>query len=255
VGVALALLAGALAGCARSRPRVVLYGDSLSWEAAGGFQLELSRVPRAKARASAVPGAAPCDLIPLVEKDLADPPDVAVLQFSGNNTTSCMRGPDGRPLTGDALLERYAADAETVTRLLVDAGTAVVWAGSPVARFSDQPAALNERYRALAEAAAARGEPVRYAPADRAVLAPDGTYTDTLPCLPFEGPDRGCVDGRIAVRAPDGVHFCPAGGGGSVPCPVWSSGAFRFGTAMADAAQELLGEKVGSALSTIRSTA
>jgi len=231
----------------------VLYGDSLSWEAAGGFQLELRR--DARVRISAVPGAAVCDLLPLVEQDADNPPTVAVLQFSGNNTTSCMQGPDGEPLVGDALLDRYTADAEAVTSLLVGAGSSVIWAGSPVTRTGGQAATLNERYRAIAEAAAARGEPVRYTPADTAVLTPDGRYTDTLPCLAFEGPDRGCVDGRIRVRAPDGVHFCPTGGDGSAPCPVWSSGAFRFGTAMADAVQEALGEKDGSALSTIRSTA
>ena len=39
------------------------------------------------------------------------------------------------------------------------------------------------------------------------------------------------------VRAPDGVHFCPAGKdahrGVTATCPVWSSGAYRYGSAMA----------------------
>jgi hypothetical protein len=40
------------------------------------------------------------------------------------------------------------------------------------------------------------------------------------------------------VRAADGTHFCPAPvtvvRGVTGACPVWSSGAFRFGTAMAE---------------------
>jgi hypothetical protein len=60
-----------------------------------------------------------------------------------------------------------------------------------------------------------------------------------LPCLPGEGTDAGCFGGRIVVRAPDGAHFCPNVGpavrGVVGPCPRWSSGAVRFGRAMADA--------------------
>ena len=39
------------------------------------------------------------------------------------------------------------------------------------------------------------------------------------------------------MRAPDSVHFCPNGpeavNGVTVPCTVWSSGAYRYGIAMA----------------------
>jgi hypothetical protein len=62
-----------------------------------------------------------------------------------------------------------------------------------------------------------------------------GQYTDSLPCLPNE-PCTGPVIHGVRtnrVRAPDGVHFCPVTVLGRAPCPVWSSGAFRFGAAMA----------------------
>jgi len=41
------------------------------------------------------------------------------------------------------------------------------------------------------------------------------------------------ASGRPAsqVRSPDGVHLCPVGN--VFDCPVWSSGAWRFGRAMA----------------------
>jgi hypothetical protein len=53
--------------------------------------------------------------------------------------------------------------------------------------------------------------------------------------VPSEGADKGCVDERIPVRADDGIHFCLVG----IPrdadrCPVYSSGAARFGFAMAE---------------------
>ena len=77
--------------------------------------------------------------------------------------------------------------------------------------------------------------------AQRSVLLRGRTYTDVLPCLPAE-PCSGSASrpsvGVNVVRAPDGAHFCPrpdapAVEGVTGPCPVWSSGAYRFGTAMA----------------------
>ena len=74
---------------------------------------------------------------------------------------------------------------------------------------------------------------VRYVDAGQAVLD-GGRFTATLPCLPSEGPAEGCVDGRIPVRALDGLHLCPVRTSqGSDRCPVYSSGAARFGLAMA----------------------
>ena len=57
-----------------------------------------------------------------------------------------------------------------------------------------------------------------------------GRFTQTLPCDPGEpcGPD-----GRIVVRAPDGVHFCPHPTEPAGLCAVYSSGARRFGYAVA----------------------
>ena len=62
----------------------------------------------------------------------------------------------------------------------------------------------------------------------------------SMPCLPTE-PCTGGYDATgtpvNVVRAPDGGHFCagaPAAVHGvTAACPVWSSGAWRFGNAMA----------------------
>ena len=75
-----------------------------------------------------------------------------------------------------------------------------------------------------------------YVDAGAAVLE-NGRFTETLPCLPGEGPAQGCRHGEIQVRAADGAHFCPdviyPPGDPAGACAVWSSGAFRFGAAMA----------------------
>jgi hypothetical protein len=72
---------------------------------------------------------------------------------------------------------------------------------------------------------------VSYVDAGRYVETPDGRYTDRLPCSEL---DTDCApDGTTVVRG-DGVHFCPVVD--VVPCPVWSSGAVRFGLGIASAA-------------------
>ena len=79
-----------------------------------------------------------------------------------------------------------------------------------------------------------------YVDAGAAVLD-RGKWTETLLCLPNEPCTSTDVHGAPVnvVRAPDGMHFCPtapvAVNGVTPLCPVWSSGAFRFASAMATA--------------------
>jgi len=57
-------------------------------------------------------------------------------------------------------------------------------------------------------------------------------YTQTMPCLPDEGPAHGCdAGGLIAVRALDGVHFCNGPGA----CAGYSSGSRRYAQAITSA--------------------
>ena len=65
---------------------------------------------------------------------------------------------------------------------------------------------------------------VSYVDAGALVENADGRYIDRLPCLDL---DPDCApDGTTMVRS-DGIHFCPVVD--THPCPVWSSGATRFG--------------------------
>ena len=112
--------------------------------------------------------------------------------------------------------------------------------GAPPSRLSDESG--DRDVRRLNTLYAALGSPrfVRYVDAGAAVLD-HGAWTSVLPCRS----DEPCTGGAHAtgkpvnvVRAVDGTYFCPAPSDAvravTGECSVWSSGAFRFGTAMAD---------------------
>ena len=65
-----------------------------------------------------------------------------------------------------------------------------------------------------------------------AVETTDGSFSDRL-AVRRSSISTALTDGTTVVRG-DGVHFCPVVN--VHPCPVYSSGAFRFGAAIATAA-------------------
>ncbi|RPI23931.1 MAG: hypothetical protein EHM57_03320 [Actinobacteria bacterium] len=158
-----------------------------------------------------------------------------MLEFSGNRFTPCMHHADGSPMGGGEAFLKYLADARAAIDVFASTGTVVYLAGAPVRRENDgtvQGGAMNALYRWLGLLDA--GDNVVYVDAGRALLR-DGRYTDRLPCLPGE-PCEG-DDGTNPVRSPDGLHLCPAEmwslKSPSPECPVWSSGAYRYGLALA----------------------
>jgi hypothetical protein len=225
-------------------PHVVLFGDSLSVEAKQAFVWELECGVGAHARVLAQPGAALCDFQNAVADVAARKKvDVAVLEFVGNNRTPCTDGPTGAPLTGQALLSRYQADAVQATTTLSQAGARVVWV-TPPGRV-DQPdpplrsvyewvVNVTEPHSSLADG----GFELR----DRA-----GLYQAFMPCLPQEGGLASCWNGLIRVRMPvDDFHLCPVLETQG-PCPVYSSGAARLAHMMATGAQVELPVQTSSA--------
>ena len=231
-----------------TRPVVVLYGDSLAWEARDQFTAAFAGLPGAEVETRTFGGTATCDWLTDMRADAASlRPGAVVLEFSGNAFTPCMRDIAGQPLSGDAYLARYRADTETVLDIFEPYGTRVYFAGSPMrdpARASGaRGSELNAMYAAEAAAHPTR---VEYVDAGAAVLD-QGQWTNTLPCVADE-PCTGGTDstGRPVnvVRAPDGAHFCPVNtadvAGVTDACPVWSSGAMRFGRAMAAPVTEAL---------------
>jgi ribosomal protein L24E len=210
-------------------PRVALYGDSLAGEAGEDFN-SLAQSAGASAFVRTYPGTAPCDWIPEMSADDAafHPTDV-VLLFTGANFTPCM---NGDALGSPQYYAKYQADMQAAIDLLRADGAHVFLVGVPYdesASLSANDATLNQLYASVAAA----NTGVDYVDAGQSVMS-YGSFTWTLPCLPGE-PCTG-PSGTNVVRAPDGVHFCPNGVTTQVAyyteCTVYSSGAFRFATAM-----------------------
>ena len=231
-----------------TRPVVVLYGDSLAWEARHAFKGAFADRPGVQVVERTFGGTAICDWFDEIAADATTlKPGLVVIEFIGNSFTPCMSDPAGQFLTGAAVVDRYAVDLESVIATFEAIGAQVVLAGSPASRAEADHAppgggALNALYQQVAAA----HEGVRYADAGADVLN-EGRWTRTLPCFAFE-PCTGGVDaagmGVNVIRSPDGVHFCPASAeavrGVTGDCPVWSSGAFRYGSALARPAIESL---------------
>jgi hypothetical protein len=213
--------------------RVLLYGDSLSYESRNAFTALLADAG-VSVMTRTFGGTAICDWIPQMETDVQQfNPVVTVVQFSGNDLTPCMtaRVPFGSPIS--SIAAAYQADAAEAASILTLRGGRVIFAASPITLTSSDRTMQN-MYAALAGVTPGTS----FVDAGQAVT-PGGAFTWTMPCLSGEA---GCSNGAVVVRSPDGTHFCP----GAPPayrgivfvCPVWNGGGFRFGAAMAAAARQ-----------------
>jgi hypothetical protein len=231
-----------------TRPVVVLYGDSLAWEARHSFHDSFADQPHIQVYDRTFGGTAICDWLDQMAADAASlAPGIVVVEFSGNSFTPCMKGANGVALTAEEIDERYAVDAASTIAIFASIGTHVVFAGAPVTR-SDTASGigrLNSLYSQLAD----DHDGVWYTDAGRSVLA-DDSYTITLPCLSSEPCEGGYTSDELlvnVVRNPDGIHFCPVNAdavyGVTDDCPTWSSGAYRYGRALA---QPVLGALAAS---------
>lgn len=217
---------------ARGAVSVVLFGDSLAQQAAPDFDriIEGGGVTVAD---YVFGGTAVCDWLGTMSRIATARPRAAVLEFTGNTFTSCMKG--FSPETS-ATISKYCADMESAIRLFLAVGTRVFLAGTPVshAQWVTHDPHWDALNRAFAALAAKHPGAVTYIDAGAAVEGPGGAFTWTLPCLtsePCVGPTVAGVKSNV-VRAPDGVHFCPPTL--LLGCSGYSSGAFRFATAMAE---------------------
>lgn len=233
-----ALLLIAAAGCSffgkeeESRPvrSVAFIGDSLAEHTEPTLAPMLTPIP---VIADFFGGTAPCDWL---GKDLRTNADsLAVITFIGNSQTPCMAAADGSFPHGQALLDRYGPDLAALVAQVRATGARVLLVGQPARGDADAEIAveidgINAITRGLAEQ-----EGVSFVDAGATVEDVHGRFAHSLPCLPDEA---SCgADGTNVVRSDDGVHFCP--GVGRPPCPEYSSGAFRFATAIADAVRNL----------------
>jgi hypothetical protein len=168
----------------------------------------------------------------LVALPPSERPAVAVIEFSGNAFTPCMR-PGGVVPSDADVIAAYERDGTTFLTSLLSVGVRPVFALAPAVDHSSLVPQINDLWRALA----AQYPGVAVVDAGAPVEADDGSFTRTLPCGPWEGPAQGCDGSVVVVRAPDGAHFCPTEtetvDGVVGLCPVPSPGAVRYAMGLA----------------------
>jgi hypothetical protein len=215
-------------------PLILVYGDSLLYEAQPFAEQLLGDVGHVQFRVGGFGGAAMCDFQQLFEQDAAKfRPAAVVLSFSGNAFSPCMRHADGSFVDRKEWLRRYRADTvKAITTFRP--GAPQIWLGTaPISRDNEANRdygvfELANMFRELA----AENPRVHVVDSGAAVMFQGKYYARWLPCLESE-PCQGGVDiwGRPVnfVRNQwDGVHFCPAPFPIFPRCPVYSSGAMRF---------------------------
>jgi hypothetical protein len=220
------------------RAKVVLFGDSLAYQAAPYFAWLVEAGGRATVEEHTFGGTNVCDWLVTMRRVAAEHPQAVVLEFVGNTFTRCMAGCTPGSATARG---RTCADLALAVRIFRSAGARVYLVGTPVTRaeWTQRDPRRKELNRRIAALAARAGKDVTYVDAGRAVEGPGGSYVAVLPCLFFEPCTGPVVEGvrNDVVRSPDGVHLCPKQSGNVTGvvggCTRYSSGAFRFAAAMA----------------------
>lgn len=204
----------------REPSRVSVWGDSLALQANEALRGQ-GRAHGLKVAVMAFFGLAPCDVAEGLLRDIETSPDALVIAFTGNNVTPCMER-QGHRLTGAEYYAAYRRDTDALVAAAVARKIPVVVVGAPAFPSSQNVPDRVELNAVLREVAAAHPG-ARYV-ATAPFVSPNG-FTRTLPCLPEESAALGCDHGRIAVRAPNGVHFDEPR---MVPCPKNGLDACRF---------------------------
>jgi hypothetical protein len=226
--------------------RVELWGDSLSAQAGDYFRFFMAVSGKASPRAHVFGGTALCDWLPDIRKEL-DPankssfhPQVAVLQFSGNALTTCMQDKNRVAYSGQALVNKYAADAAAAIAMFAKAKIPVYFVSSPLSSAQSKLYTNQTPMGVMLSALPAKfpaGHLVHFVDA-ATPLEWHGKFSATLPCKSWEKCTGRWPDGTrtVVVRQSDGMHFCPVAEksvkGVVATCPVPSPGARRFAMVM-----------------------
>lgn len=243
---ALATLAVAIL-CALSLPssaqaatpkQVLVLGDSIVGGASNYIGFYLGSDGKAQATIKSVGGTAICDVLPgnggpwtinglLAAKRY----DAVVMAFSGNSLTKCMGG-----RTGQAVVDKYRADAEAVMRASQQYGVPrVVWVKPPAAAASELNS-VRSGLGAVYGSLPASWPTARAIDGGIGVETSDGRFAQFLPCASWDKP--GCYAGWVPIGDADGVHFyCARRGiayyGVVPPCDTYSAGSNRYGMNLA----------------------
>jgi hypothetical protein len=239
----------------------VIYGDSLTWESQH-YVARFATVNGVDVTQHSWVGNAICDYTSDMWSRLPhERPTVVVLAFYGNSWTPCMRDGHGGWYKGAAIARKYEHDAEAAIAIARESGSKVVFVGAPRSREQMSDAGwerVRDVYRRLAKRH--RGQVFFFDSSSR--IAPRDAFTETQPCSPRERTMveadgyHPCVHGRIIVRSPDGLHFCPRGlanAAGQVgECPRYSSGGWRYMSTLVEAARDVAARARRSPLAQIR---
>jgi hypothetical protein len=218
---------------------VVIFGDSLTYQAEPYFNLLVQAGGKAVVSDYAFGGTAVCDWLPKMRAVAnSERLQAAVLEFVGNTFTPCM---DNCVVGSQAAVGRYCSNLSVAIQIFVAVGTHVFLEGTPIDyhEWVTHDPHWNDLNNAIAVLAEKYPGEVTYVDAGKAVEGSDQSFVWTLPCLYFEpctGPTISGVKSNV-VRSPDGTHFCVGQSGNAVgqvdACRIYSSGAFRFAAAMA----------------------
>jgi hypothetical protein len=155
---------------------------------------------------------------------------VVVIVFTGNLLTPCAQG------RGDQTAV-YTADGNIAAAFWQSHGVHVAWVAPPGAVETTDPQPMASVYQGVA---AAYGQ--GYVDGGANFRDPTtGVWAVTLPCLSFDvsaepAPGACGSDGTVQVRfSSSNGHICDVDSG-LAPCPVYSSGVVRWGSAVASAA-------------------
>lgn len=244
----LLFLALAAPSCGSASPperRVALvYGDSLLFEAQPTIEAAAGATPEWNVVVRSHPGFAPCDWFDELERDLRTlEPEVVVLETAGNSWTACMAADGGALLQmgTEPYFERYRADLARFFETVVRARVPMVFL-RPIPVSSPLLQAVVDRLSAIAASQAEAVGSVSIDDRPRLAVSDRGAFALELPCRPDETAALGCTAGRVTLREPAGLHFCPAGYASAEAmmggCPVSAPGARRFGLAVREVATE-----------------
>jgi hypothetical protein len=226
--------------------RVALYGDSIGEETSHylsaaievrlGSAIELDR--------NVYGGTNACDFLEAADNDVHEPmPQIIVIIFTGNAFTPCMQKTDGSgPLDGPERIRKTVDDSIAVAARFPDSQVLLVgYARSEWMQVSTERGGSTSRtdmINGLLETAVV-GTDWTYVDGGAALLY-RGRFAKLLPCTDRD-PHASCRNGRVHVRADDGMHLCPRDvtvvGGALGVCPVHNSGAMRLAHQIASGVQ------------------
>lgn len=168
------------------------YGDSLMASLSPAIVQSDMTTPSWSFTDRAVPGTAPCDMLPKLRADMAsaNPPEVVVIEGIGNASTPCMAG---AAINTPRYFAKYRADYAAMFAAAKPA--TVIYVAPPHMLLAGKEQVVSKIMAiALNEAAKAN---VNVSTSGRWSVSLNNAFTWTL--------------GGVTIRQPDGTHFTPSG--------------------------------------------